>query len=43
LLRKAFEDKEFSNKLKNAKSLDDVWKELMLAPIDYSFSALFNT
>lgn len=42
LLRKAFEDKDFSRKLQSSKSLNDVWKLLMLEPKDYSYSALFN-
>lgn len=42
MLRKAVEDPEFANKLSNAKSLDDVWKNLMLAPRDYGYPALYN-
>lgn len=37
LLRKAYENKK--NKFK---SLDDVWKSLMLLPKDYSHNALFH-
>jgi len=40
LLRKAFEDKDFSKKLGQAKSLDDIWKLLMLAPVDYSYGSV---
>jgi 2-methylcitrate dehydratase len=41
-LRKAFEDPSFSEKVKSAKNLDDIWKLLMLSPYDYGYSALYN-
>lgn len=42
LLRKAFEDEKFAEKLTACANLSDVWKLLMLEPIDYSHSAIFN-
>lgn len=42
MLRKAFEDKDFIEKLNNYGNLDEVWKHLMLTPYDYSHSAVFN-
>jgi len=42
LLRKAFETEGFSEKLKSFRTLDEVWKTLMLEPKDYSFNALFH-
>lgn len=37
LLRKAFEDKDFNNKLKKFTGLSDLWKHLILTPNDYSY------
>lgn len=42
LLRKAFEIEDFNQKCSDYKSLDEVWKLLMLDPKDYSFPALYN-
>lgn len=42
ILRKAFESKEFNEKLGRFTSLDQVWKDLMLEPKDYGHKALFN-
>lgn len=42
LIRKAYEDPNFAQTVKTAKSLDEVWKLLMLSPYDYGYSALFN-
>jgi 2-methylcitrate dehydratase len=42
LLRKAFEDQKFAEKLAACANLSDVWKLLMLEPIDYSHPAIFN-
>lgn len=42
ILRKAFEDNSFNEKLSSLKNLDEVWKSLMLEPRDYGHKALFN-
>ncbi|KRW99981.1 MmgE/PrpD [Pseudocohnilembus persalinus] len=42
LLRKAFEDPKFNEKLQNTESLNQVWTSLMLEPQDYSYPALYN-
>jgi len=42
ILRKAFESKEFNNRLGGFKNLDEVWKALMLEPKDYGHQALVN-
>ena len=39
LIRKAFEK---SDRVKEAKDLEDLWKTLMLTPLDYGKEALFN-
>lgn len=39
LLRKAFEKVD---RVKEAKDLEDLWKTLMLTPLDYGKEALFN-
>lgn len=36
MLRKAIQDKEFIESLPTLKSLDDVWKRLILLPIDFA-------
>jgi len=40
LIKKAMENKE---KLRNAESLDDYWKTLILTPADYSHEAVFSS
>lgn len=40
LLRKAFN--KYDRVLEDHKSLDDLWKTLMLTPIDYSHSSINN-
>lgn len=42
LLRKAFENKDFNNRVGTITNLDEVWKTLMLEPKDYGHTALFN-
>ena len=42
LLRKAFEDPNFENEIKNIVHLDEVWMKLMLEPNDFSYPALHN-
>ncbi len=39
-MRKATETPDF--KTKNLVSVDDVWKNLMLEPVDYSYKAIHN-
>lgn len=42
MLRKAIEDEEFINKLKDLNSLNEIWKSLILLPEDYSQKAIKN-
>lgn len=39
LIRKAFEK---SDRVREAKDMEDLWKTLMLTPLDYGKEALFN-
>jgi hypothetical protein len=42
MLKKAIEDKVFLDSLSSTKSLDAVWKRLILMPEDYSQKAIFH-
>ena len=42
MLRKAFQSKDFNQKLAGFGNLDEVWKALMLEPKDYGHKALFD-
>ena len=42
MLRKAFQSREFNEKLAGFNNLDEVWKSLMLEPKDYGHKALFD-
>lgn len=40
ILKKAFN--KYDRVLESIDSIDDMWKTLMLTPIDYSYGSLFN-
>ena len=42
MLRKAFQSRDFNQKLGGFSNLDEVWKALMLEPKDYGHKALFD-
>lgn len=40
LLRKAFH--KYDRVIENKASMDDLWKTLMLTPLDYDYSSLYD-